>query len=42
MQALGLAEVSEACDVTGIVEAPTAVRHPYLDAGDLYRGAHVG
>ena len=39
---LGLTEVSEACDVTGVIEAPTAVRHPYLDAGDLYRGAHVG
>ena len=42
MQVLGLAEVSEASDVTGIIEAPTAVRHPDLDTGDLYRGAHVG
>ena len=42
MQALGLTEVSEASDVTGIIEVPTAVRHPYLDTGDLYRGAHVG
>ena len=42
MQVLGLTEVSESSDVTGIIEAPTAVRHPDLDTGDLYRGAHVG